>query len=169
MTKNRFPFLKVTLLFLLFFVVCIFYSTGAFSLTIGYATPFTVLPLLIAFSILSTPMKSAMLGLVIGIFLDSTAGKTYCFNAVVLMFIACFACLVANNLFNKNIKATYVISLLSSIAYYLLYWIFFFIFGYSLKDSLTYLIRDAFPTAIYTSLFIFPFYFILKYINKLKK
>lgn len=169
MIKTRFPFLKVTLLFLLFFVVCIFFSAGTINLTIGRATPFTVLPLLIAFSILATPMKSAMTGLVIGIFLDSTTGETYCFNAVVLMFVACFACLVANNLFNKNIKATYVISLLSSIAYYLLYWIFFFIFGYSLKDSLTYLIRDAFPTAIYTSLFIFPFYFILKYLNKLKK
>lgn len=169
MTKNRFPFLKVTILFLIFFLVCTFYSVGTFDLTIGRATPFTVLPLLIAFSILGTPMKSAMVGLVIGIFLDSTAGKTYCFNAVVLMFIATFACLVANNLFNKNLRATFVISLLFAIAYFLLYWIFFFILKYSLKDSLTYLIRDAFPTAIYTSIFIFPFHFILKHLNKFKK
>ena len=168
MIKNKLPVLKIGVVFLIFFLVCILYSVGALNLTIGHATPFIVLPLVVAFSIMQTPMKSAMLGLVVGIFLDGTAGKTYCFNAVVLMLIAAFSCLIANNLFNKNLRATYVISLISSIAYFLIYWIFFFILGYSLKDSLTYLIRDAFPSAIYTSAFIFPFYFILKYTNKPK-
>ena len=140
-----------------FFLVCLFYSAGTLSLKIGLATPFTVLPLLTAYSIFASPQRSLVAGLLVGIYLDSTSGGTYCFNAIVLMLMSAFVCITSNNLFNKNISATFVISLISAVCYFLAYWIVFFIWGYTLKDSLTYLIGTGFPSAIYTSLFIFPF------------
>lgn len=154
--------------FIIFFFVCLFYSIGTISLKIGSATPFTVLPLLTAYAIFVSPQRSLIAGLLVGIYLDSTSGGTYCFNAVVLMLVSVLVCITANNLFNKNLRATFVIALLSAIAYYIAYWAVFFIWGYSLKDSLTYLIGTGFPSAIYTSLFIFPFYFIFKFLQKFK-
>lgn len=168
MNKNKTRLAIIFLYFVVFFVVCLFYSTGTLSLTIGSATPFTVLPLLTAYSLFSTPQKSALAGLLVGIFLDSSAGNTYCFNAIVLLLISLFVCLTANNLFNKNLRATFVISLLSAIVYFLAFWAVFFIYRYNIKDSLTYLINIGFPSAVYTSVFIFPFYFLFRFFEKIK-
>lgn len=168
MMKSKNQWGIIFLNFVLFFLVCCVYASGTISLQIGNAVPFTVLSLVAAYSLFATPQKSAVIGLIVGIFLDSTAGDTYCFNAIIIMLIAVFVNLSANNLFNKNLRATFVISLLSAIAYYLFYWICFFIYGYTLKDSLNYLIGTGFPSAIYTSFFIFPFYFCFKFFEKLR-
>ncbi len=164
--KTRLAITFVNLVIFIF--VCLFYSTGVISLSINSVTPFTVLPLLAAYSIFASVQKSAVVGLVVGIFVDSCAARTYCFNAIILMLICVFVCLTANNLFNKNIKATYLISLLSSIVYFLFYWIFFHIAGCSFKDSLTYLVSIGLPSALYTSVFIFPFYFLFRFFEKIK-
>ncbi len=168
MIKNKTGFAITFVNTVLFFTVCLFYSTGTLSLSINSATPFTVLPLLAAFSIFASPQKSAITGLLVGIFIDSSAGDTYCFNAIILMLISLLVCLTANNIFNKNLKSAFVISLLAAIVYFLIYWAVFFIYRYNIKDSLTYLIGTGFPSAIYTSVFIFPFYFLFRFFEKIK-
>lgn len=168
MTDNKRRLISVLIHSSIFFLVCLFYSSGTIPLTIGLSTPFTVLPFLVAYSIFATSNKSCLAGLFTGIFLDSTAGNTYCFNAIVLMIISLLVCLMSNNLFNKNLKATFVISLLSAVAYFVLYWAFFFIIGYDINESLSYLFKIGFPSAVYTSFFIFPFYFLFKFLEKIK-
>ena len=151
---------------ILFVFVCLFFSIGTIDLRIKNAIPFTVLALLTAYALFSSPTRSALTGLAVGVFLDSTSGSTYCFNSVVLMLIALFVCLIANNIFNKNLIASLVISLLAAVAYFVLYWAVFHIIGSSLKESLTYLINFGLPSAVYTAVFILPFYYIFKFFQK---
>lgn len=152
---------------ILFGFVCLFFSIGAIDLSIKNATPFTVLALLTAYALFSSPTRSAVIGLAVGVFLDSTSGGTYCFNSVTLMLIALFVCLTANNIFNKNLKASLVISLLAAVSYFVLYWAVFHIIGCSLRESLTYLFNYGLPSAIYTAVFILPFYYLFKFFQKL--
>ena len=152
---------------ILFVFVCLFFSIGTIDLRIKNATPFTVLALLTAYALFSSPTKSALAGLAVGVFLDSTSGGTYCFNSVILMLISLFVCLTSNNIFNKNLKASLVISLLAAVTYFVLYWAFFYIIGCSLRESLTYLINYGFTSAVYTAVFVLPFYYIFKFFQKL--
>ena len=154
--------------FFLFFFCLVFYCSGTFDISIKNATPFTVLPLLVAFSIFSTPLKSAVVGLICGIFVDSVANKSFSFNALILMLIAFFVCVTANNLFNQNIRAVAVISLLSSIIYFVLNWAVFYAFTSTVSDSTTYFLRYSLPSAIYTAILIFPFFYLYKYFEKIK-
>ncbi len=152
---------------IIFVFVCLFFSIGTVDLSIKNATPFTVLSLLTAYALFVSPTRSAVTGLAMGVFLDSTSGDTYCFNSVALMFIALFVCLTANNIFNKNLKASLVISLLASVTYFVLYWAFFYIIGSSLRESLTYLINYGLTSAVYTAILILPFYYLFKFFQKL--
>lgn len=152
---------------LTFVFVCLFFSIGAIDLSIKNATPFTVLSLLTAYALFVSPTRSAVVGLAVGIFLDSTSGSTHCFNSIALMLITLFVCLIANNIFNKNLKASLIISLLAAVSYFVLYWGFFYIIGCSLRESLTYLINYGLPSAVYTAIFILPFYYLFKFFQKL--
>ena len=89
-------------------------------------------------------------------------------EAIALLIIGTAACLAANRLFNKNIRATVVLSLLVAVIYFFAQWITFNSIGHSAKEGLEYLFRYSLPSAIYTSVFVIPFYFIFKHFDKLK-
>ncbi|MEE1074606.1 MAG: hypothetical protein U0K93_03925 [Acutalibacteraceae bacterium] len=165
--KKNHPFIAL-LTFLLFFTVIILNTAGIFDLTIKNAVPFTPLPLLTAFCLFSDIKKSALAGFLTGACVDSVASGSYCFNTIILLITATLVCLTANNLFNKNIRAATVLSLLTAVFYFLFYWIFFHAFGMTVQQSLQYLLAYSLPSALYTSVFIFPFYIIFRYLNKLK-
>ncbi len=152
---------------IIFFVVTIIYCSAALPLTIGNATPFTVLPLLVGYAIFSTPAKSAIVGLLCGICVDSVASKAFSFNAITLMLIAMFVCLFANNFFNKNIKSALVISFLVSIIYFVLNWALFYI-TQDIKDSTAYLMSYALPSALYTAVLVAPAFYLYRYFDKIK-
>lgn len=159
-----FPFLT----FLIFFFVIILSSVPDLSLKIKDIAPFTPLPLLIAYSIFSDVKKSALAGFLTGACVDSIASGTYCFNTIALLIAAVLVCLSANNLFNKNIRGAVVLSLFTAVLYFFFRWLIFHAFGFSVQQSFGYLLSHSLPSAIYTAVFIIPFYFILKYFDKLK-
>ena len=134
--------------------------------------PFTVnvsliIPLLAAFSIYHSPMASALTGLLSGIIMDSSASGSYCFNAIILLIIGTFVSVSSNTLFNKNIPSAAVISLISALFYFVMHWACFHIFSEGINQSLTFLLKHSLPSAIITALFIFPFYFLYRYIKQL--
>lgn len=151
----------------IFFIVTIVYCSGAAPLTIANATPFTVLPLLVGYSIFSTTGKSAIAGLLCGICVDAVAAKAVSFNAIILMLTAVFVCLFANNFFNKNIKSALVMSILSSVIYFVLNWLLYYISS-DVKDSTTFLMNYALPSAIYTAVLIIPSFYLYRYFDKIK-
>lgn len=153
---------------LIFFLLIIFHTSEFINISIKTATPLLLLPMLTAFAIFEPFGISATAGFIIGAFLDSVADGSYCFNTLVLMLIGGFVSLFANNLFNKNIFAAAVLSLISCIIYYVLLWFSFHLFGRTVYDSLSYLLGYGFPSAVYSAVFIFPFYFLHRHFNKIK-
>lgn len=151
---------------LIFFLPLLFYYSGILTLSIKGATPLLVLPILTAFSFFHTPLCCAGVGLACGIFMDACALGSYCFNAIILLLIGAFVSLTSSNLFNKNIRSAVVLSLTTSTIYFVMLWLVFHTDGVTLTDSLLYLLKYALPSAIYTALFIIPFYYLLRHFNK---
>lgn len=165
--KKSHPFIAV-FTFLIFFAVIILDSADSLDISVKTATPFMLLPLLLAFSVFADVKKSAFAGIILGACADSVASGSYCFNTIALLIIGTAVCLAANNLFNKNIRAALVLSLLTAVAYFFAQWLTFHAIGYTAKDSLEYLFSYSLPSAIYTSVFVIPFYFIFRHFDKLK-
>lgn len=166
--KKSHPFITLFTV-LIFFSVIILDSTKGFDISIKTAAPFLLLPMLLAFAVFGSTSKSAVLGLVLGACADSVASGSYCFNTIVLLIIGTAACLCANNLFNKNIRATVVLSFIFSIIYYFAQWVIFHAIGHTSKAALEYLFSFSLPSAMYTSIFILPFYFIFRYFDKISQ
>lgn len=164
--KKRHPVIGI-ITFFLFFTVLIFHSVGTVDISIKNAVPLVIIPLLTAFSMYNSVTVSTVVGLLVGIFMDGTASGTLCFNAIFFVLAAAFVSVLSENLFNRNIRSALLLSFLVSLSYYLLRWVFFCVIGASAHDNLTYLLRYAFPSIVYTNIFIFPFYFLFKYFNKL--
>ncbi len=153
--------------FLLFALCILLYGNAAFDMSIKNAYPFIMLALLVAFSVFSKISHAAIAGFICGAFADSIAANSYCFNTAALMCLTVGACLLSDNVFNKNLKAVITLCFLTVFCYYLLYWIFFIIPVLS-TGKVEYLLRFALPSAVYTTVFVIPFYFIYKYWYKLK-
>ena len=166
--KKSHPFITIFTILIVFGII-ILDSAKGFDISIKTATPFLLLSLLLAFTIFGNVMKSAVLGLILGACADSVASGSYCFNTIALLIIGTAACLCANNLFNKNIKATVALSFVFSVIYYFAQWLTFHAIGHTSKAALEYLFSFSLPSAIYTSLFIIPFYFIFRHFDKISQ
>lgn len=162
--KKRHP-LYFVLTFLLFFAVLIFHTSDIADISVKTATPLLIIPLLTGYSMFSTPVRVAVAGFVSGACIDSVAQGSYGFNTIVLMVTAVFVSLAASNLFNKNIRAAAVLSLITAVFYFVLFWAFFHAFGVSVEQSLGYLLKYALPSAVYSAVFIIPFYLIFKHFD----
>ena len=152
---------------LVFSLVILFHISDIASLRIETATPLLILPLLTAFSIFNSPTKSVVMGLIAGAALDSVS-LSFGFNTVCLMVLSLAVCLAANNLFNKNVRAAAVMSLLCAALYYISVWAVFHLFNATVRDSLGYLLQYGFTSAVYSAIFIFPFFYLYRYLEKLK-
>lgn len=168
MLKLKHPFITIINV-LIFFVSMLFYYTGVLPLTIKCITPLLILPILTAFSIFNTPVVSAVAGLFCGVFMDANALDSYCFNAIVLVIIGAFVTVSSNNLFNKNIFAAMVLSLITAVFYFTLQWVVFETNNITIKDSLIYLLKYALPSAVYSAVFIIPFYYLYRYFERRKE
>lgn len=167
LAKKRHPGIFILNL-LIFSVVLILHSTNIIDISIKNATPIILLPLLTAFSVFHSVTASAAAGFISGAFMDSVSTGSYCFNTVILMLIGTFVSLFADTLFNKNIFAAAVLSLITSAVYYLSLWGIFHAIGETVQNSIGYLLGYALPSAAYTAVFIFPFFLLYKYFNRLK-
>lgn len=156
-----------TLNILIFFFAVLFFYIDAFSISIKGISPLLILPILTAFSLFHSPIVCAIAGLFCGIFMDACMVGSFCFNAITLLCIGVFVSVASSNLFNKNIQSATVLSLITSGVYFIFQWIFFHTNNVSLTDNLGYLLKYAFPSAIFTAVFIFPFYYLYKHFHKL--
>lgn len=166
MHKKRHPLILI-LNILIFFLTLLFYYTDFLSLSIKGISPLLILPLITAFSLFHSPLRSGFVGLICGIFMDSTTTGSLCFNAIALLLIGAFVSVASNNLFNKNIQSAAVLSLIVCALYFIAQWLCFHINNVSLSDALIYLLKYAFPCAVLSSIFIIPYYYIYKHFYKL--
>ena len=66
---------------------------------------------------------------------------------------------------NDNIYSALALSFFASISYFSLKWVCFCLIP-AHRDVWGYLLKYALPSAIYTALFVIPFYYLIKYISK---
>ena len=152
----------------IFALVIIFHTSEIADISIYNASPMLILPLLTAFSFFADLKQCVIAGLICGAFIDSVSQGAYCFNTIVLMLLSVFVYLAANNLFNKNIRAAMVLSLITAAIYYILLWLFFYCIGAGMQNNLGFLLKYALPSAVYSAVFIFPFYYLYRYFKNRK-
>lgn len=92
MQKRKLIIMTRAVTIALFFVFTLLYCSGAVDITIKNATPVIVLPMLTAYAVFSSEQKSALIGLLIGICIDSVMIGAHCFNA---LFFTLAGCLVS--------------------------------------------------------------------------
>ena len=143
----------------------VFDSTGILTLNLGTLHPLTLIPLLVAVGLTAREWAGLMLGTLFGVLLDITASGSYFFNLITLAVIGCVCGLLSSYRVNDNIYSALALSLFASISYFSLKWVCFCLIP-AHRDVWGYLLKYALPSAIYTALFVIPFYYLIKYISK---
>lgn len=166
MTDRKKVFILRLINTLIFATVITFQYNSVFSLKIQTANPMIVLALLVCISIFSSQQTAAFAGMITGIFVDCVSAAPSCFHTIVFLILGLAVSLAAHHLFNSNIFAACTLCFLSGIIYYLLRWVFNYAFSLSFTESITYLMRTAIPSALYTTVFIIPFYYLEKHLYK---
>lgn len=167
MNDKKHP-LIILLNIIIFFVIILFQYTDKAFIRINGVSPLLVLPLITAFSMFHSPVVSALAGMTAGIFTDAVTVGSHGFNSVMLLIIGVFVSCISNNLFNKNIASSVVLTLIISFLYHICHCIVFHTFGTRFTETVIYLLEYALPSVLLGTVFIFPFYFIYKHFDKIK-
>lgn len=162
--KRNFPYIEV----LLAFAVYLFHYTSAIDITIYTASPFILLPLCVGVAMFRGELTGLIFGTVCGMACDAVSSQTTCFNTLAFMFIGFFVGLLAKNIFNRNFPAAIVLSVLTCAAYFLSKWCVYYLFP-DVQGKVYYLLWHLAPSALYTAVFIIPFYFLEKWLHREKK
>ncbi len=103
-------------------------------------------------------------GLCLGIATDVVSAAPDGFNAVTMMLMGLACSLLATYLFNTRLPAAAVLCGIFTALYYLLYWLVCVAFkGY--EGAFDYLWRFSLPSAVYTWLFVFVFWPIIRHFD----
>ena len=167
MFKNNLKCITLYIRYIAIFVEKL--SNKKVDISIKTATPLLLLPLISAFFIFNNLTIAAVLGFICGAALDSVSAETYCFDTIFFFIIAAAVNLSANYLFNKNVLGALAISLISCSLYFGANWILFHAFDRTFKDSIGYLLTYAAPSAVYSAIFIIPFFYVYKMLENKKE
>lgn len=162
--KRSFPFFES----IIAFVVFILHYTRLFDITIYTASPFIILPLCIAVAIYRGELTGLIFSTVCGIACDAVASGSVCFNTLVFMFTGFFVGILAKNIFNRNFRGAIALSLIASICYFALKWCFFYLLP-DVQGKVYSLLWHIAPSALYTAIFIIPFYYLEKWLHSERK
>ena len=148
--------------FFAFFILL--HYNGVFSIKILNANPFIPLALLVTVCMFASHLTSAMTGLYVGIFLDSSAATPQGFHAILFLLLGLAVSLTAHYLFNNNIFSAVALCAIASGIYFILRWIFCYSFALEFTQSLNYIMRYALPSVLYTTVFSVPLYYLERYL-----
>lgn len=162
--KRRFPLPEA----LIALTVYLFHYTGLIDITIYGASPLILLPLTVAVAMFYDELVGLVFGLVCGFAIDAVAGSTSVFNTILFMFIGFAVGLFAKRIFNRNLPGAIALTFIAVIVYFGLKWIFTAIIP-DVQGKVYFLLWHLTPSAVYTLLFILPFYFLEKKLHKEKK
>ena len=152
--------LSVALINALLFTVLILIHYSGTTIKIGSANPFSALALLVAVIMFSSEVTGVLTGAIIGIVLDSITSTPVGFNTITLIVISFIATLVSHYLFNRNIKAALALCLICSALYFGARWLAGFAFAGDIAANFKYLLNYAATSAVYTSVFVVPFFYL---------
>ena len=162
--QKRFSYFVYLGIAVLYFFIFIFSRIPGLSLTLFGITPILLIPALIAGAMFFKETFSLIMGIYVGVLLDSTTATGF-FNTAVFTVIGLAAGILASHLLNQNIRAAALLSLIMSFVYYFAKWFFYILIGNE-PQKLEYLFQISIPSCIYTAIFIIPFYYLFKFIYK---
>lgn len=160
MTSQKLSSFAAVFNFLIAAFLIITEFTGKPLLSVLGADPLLILSFCIAMSMFCSELTSAISGLIIGIFVDSASSGPAFFNTFFFMLICLAVSLTVHYYFNNNIRAAMALILICSILYFGIKWVFGHAFNGVINDSLQILLKNALPSALFTSVFIIPFYYL---------
>ena len=135
------------------------------SLTVGNATPTLLLPAVIIIACFLREWTGFWTGLLCGIALDTVTNGTSCLNTFLFLIIGTAAGLTFRLLLNRNLKAAMVLTLIISVAYYLIKWLFLDLFAGD-SSAAALLFYYHLPSAVYTTLFALPFFYFVRWLSQ---
>lgn len=165
--KKSIAFATVNILIMA--VLSLFHSTNIIPIAIKGAVPFVPLAFLTALCMFTQETSAVLAGLLVGTLTDSFSATSICFNSIILMIVSLFTALIVHYFFNNNIRSAIALCIICSLFYFAVRWFFTYAFSVSQAESLIYIFKYAIPSAIYTTVFIIPFYYLERFIyNKSK-
>ncbi len=155
---NGFP-VKETVLAVLIFL---FTSSGLITLKIATATPFLLLPLVVAVAMYKGEAIGLFFGLFCGILADISFVNDTVFNTIFLSVCGFLVGVSVNFFFNRNVWAYIVATVIAAFLYFFIKWLVACYLP-DVQGKMYYLLNISLPSAFYTSFFCLPFYFFEKH------
>lgn len=163
-SRKRFTIIYINLFLIL--LLYILRVSGLLLLKIGNISPILLLPLVISIALFFGELNGAIAGFTVGLLMDTSTIGSSVFGCLCIMIIG-FLCGIASKFYlNKNIKSALALSVSASFVYYLARFLCFGLFAGKGVDG-QYFADFILPGAIYTSLFIIPFYFLQKKLKEI--
>ncbi|MCQ2454736.1 MAG: rod shape-determining protein MreD [Clostridia bacterium] len=129
------------------------------------ASPMFPLGFLIILSMFLSELSSFVWGVLFGIIVDSFSTTALGFNSIIFPLFAFLVSFIVHYLFNNNIMSSAVLTVSCCLVYFTVRFLIFFP-SVSAKDTLSYIIRAAIPSAIITAVFSVLLYLFEKKIFK---
>lgn len=149
-------------LFFLFFLIT---YTDILDISIANASPMPLIPLIVTVGFYYGEWLGFSAGIICGIFVDAVTPHSVCFNTIFLLLVGCLTGALVKHLLNKNVFSAAVISLVSCILYFILKLIF--CIKIARGETYTYLLLYALPSAVYSAIFLVPFFYLGRLIKKI--
>ncbi len=165
MDAKRKSFIAALLNIVLIFALFLLRFCGIATFQIGRATPMILIPVIISLSIFCGENASLLYAIFAGFLMDCAAGDTYCFNTVFMVIAATVCNLLSNRFLNRNLKAAVCLSATVSFGYFFLKYLVSFVFR-GIPVHYDYFILYLIPSVVYTAVWIIPFYFLQKLLNR---
>ncbi len=148
----------------LLILLCFILRFSGATLALGDAVPMILIPLVLSVAIFCSDNAALAAGFFAGVLMDSSSSETLIFNTLFFT-LGAFACnLLSSRYLNRNLKSALCLSAGMSFGYYILKYLIYFVFS-SVTAQHSYFSSYLIPSAIYTALWIIPFYFMQKKLN----
>ena len=142
-------------------------TTSLLPLRIGNANPVLLLPLLVAVCCFYGEWYGLILGLILGIAEDGVA-NSICFHTILFLLLGLICGALSSYVLNKNLSASVFLSFGASLVYFVIKWLWFFVLkGY--VGAGAYFLGTILPSALYTALWIFPFYAFFRWLSRRRR
>ncbi len=160
MSKARSVVAVISNLLLILSVFVLRYSCSL-TLSIGQAVPVLLIPLVLSCAIFYGENVAMLAGFFAGVLMDSVAATPSWFNTLFLTIGGLICAVLSSRVLNRNFKAAICLSVGISFGYFFIKYLIFFVFE-GIVVNYDYFVLDLIPSALYTSLWLIPFYFMQK-------
>lgn len=166
MNNKLYRFIAIITNLLLFGLFFIHHYSGFINISIAGVSPIIPIALLVCVAMFSSELTASLTGLLLGFFMDSSSSGSSCLYTITLFIVGFSVSFIIHFFFNKNIQAAVALGAMSCSFVFICRWFFLHALAYGISESIGYLMFSALPCALYTTVFVIPFFFIERSLTK---